>query len=61
MHKRATTATTRRQFMAKAAGGVAGGLFAIRSGMAVPPAGAKAGMNYRRLGRTELMVSEIGH
>ena len=60
MHKRATTAATRRQFMAKAAGGVAGGLFAIRSGMAVPPAGAKAGMNYRRLGRTELMVSEIG-
>ena len=52
--------TTRRRFLAQAAGGVAGSLFAIRSGMAVPPAGSKAGMHYRRLGRTELMVSEIG-
>ena len=51
---------TRREFMAKAAGGLAGGLFAIRSGMAEPAAGKKAGMHYRRLGRTELMVSEIG-
>lgn len=51
---------TRRQFLAAAAGGVAGSVFAVRSGLAVPPAGAKAGMHYRRLGRTELMVSEIG-
>lgn len=51
---------SRRQFMAKAAGGVAGGLFAIRSGMAIPLGGQKSGMNYRRLGRTGLMVSEIG-
>ena len=56
-----SSAHTRRKFLAHAAGGVAGGLFAIRSGLAVPPAGTRVGMNYRRLGRTELLVSEIGY
>ena len=51
---------TRREFFATAAAGAAGSLFAIRSGWAIPKAGATAGMHYRRLGRTELMVSEIG-
>ena len=60
MSKQRLAGQTRRDFLWKTASGIAGSLFAIRNGMAIPAAGEKAGMHYRRLGRTELMVSEIG-